>query len=214
MAVLAREHRATVSAASILDVTERVVLLLLFLRLAYVNYGPIMGGGHWFNVLIVFSEFLCVGLLLIRRRSDDISTRPADWLLAFFATAAPLLVQPGGGHPLVPAAVGFILLMGGTVIQLSAKLMLRRSFGLVAANRGVKIEGPYRLVRHPMYLGYVCAHIGFLLMAPNVLNLCIYAVGFSAQVFRLLAEERLLMHDPAYVAFARRVRYRLVPGVF
>ena len=215
VALAGGRHRPAITVSTALDVCERVVLFLLFLHLAYINYGPIMAGGHWFNAMIVFSEFLCVGLLMVRRRSEDISTRPADWLLAFFATAAPLLARPAvGTTPLVPAWVGFVLLMGGTLTQLSAKLMLRRSFGLVAANRGVKIEGPYRVVRHPMYLGYTMVHVGFLLMAPDLLNFSIYTLGFTGQVFRLLAEERLLMADPAYAAFANRVRYRLVPGVF
>jgi protein-S-isoprenylcysteine O-methyltransferase Ste14 len=191
-----------------------VVLFLLFMRLAVVNYQPIMEGGHWFNAMVLTSEALCIGLLMVRRTSNNISTKPADWLFAFFATAAPLMARPGGGAALAPAWVGFVLLLSGTCTQLSAKLMLRRSFGIVPANRGVKIEGPYRFVRHPMYLGYVTVHIGFLLMAPNAWNFCIYVLSFSGQIFRILAEERLLMNDPAYVAFAGRVRWRLLPGVF
>ena len=58
--------------------------------------------------------------------------------------------------------------ISGFVLQLSAKLTLRRSFGVVAANRGVKASGPYRLVRHPMYAGYALTHVGFLLAGPNL----------------------------------------------
>ncbi len=34
------------------------------------------------------------------------------------------------------------------------KVLLGLSFGVVAANRGVKIGGPYSFIRHPMYAGY------------------------------------------------------------
>ncbi|WP_158915072.1 isoprenylcysteine carboxylmethyltransferase family protein [Caulobacter sp. S45] len=214
MAELALRHSARPTVVACLDVAERVILMVLFARMAIINYVPITHDGQWFNALVVFSEGLCAMLVMIRRKSDSVSVIPLDWLLAFCATAGPLLVQPGGGAPLVPPLVGIVLLFGGTGTQLAAKLILRRSFGLVPANRGVKIEGPYRLVRHPMYLGYVMVHIGFLLMAPNLLNLGIYLASFTVQIFRLLAEERLLMQDPAYVAFAQRVRYRLLPGVF
>jgi protein-S-isoprenylcysteine O-methyltransferase Ste14 len=214
MADLALRRPVSAWTVTALDIAERVVLTLLFVRMAVVNFGPIVQQGQWFNAMVLFSEGLVVALVMLRRSSDVISVRPADWLFAFFATAAPLLVRPGGGAPLVPPLIGFILLFTGTGVQLAAKLMLRRSFGIVPANRGIKIEGPYRLIRHPMYLGYVTVHIGFLLMAPNPFNLCVYGLSFAGQIYRILAEERLLMRDPDYVAFAKRVRWRLVPGLF
>lgn len=208
-----KERPSSKLAMAMLDTAERVTLAILFAHFAIINIGPVLQG-RWYNGMVLFSEGLVLALLMVRRKSDAMSARPSEWMFAFFATAAPLLARPGGGHALVPAQVGFLLLFSGTLIQLSAKLMLRRSFGIIPANRGVKVEGPYRFVRHPMYLGYLCVHVGFLLMSPNPWNFSIYFLSFVGQVIRLLAEERLLRQDPTYDAYAGRVRWRLVPGVF
>ncbi len=82
------------------------------------------------------------------------------------------------------------------------------------ANRGVKTRGLYRVVRHPIYAGYTLTHIGFLLGFPSLQNAALYAAVFAIEVMRLLREEAVLKRDPAYVDYAARVRYRLLPGVF
>ena len=89
-----------------------------------------------------------------------------------------------------------------------------RSFGVVAANRGIQVVGPYRIVRHPMYAGYTIIHIGFLLAFPSLPNTILYSVTLAVQIARLLREERLLNSDPRYREFSSKVRYRLLPGVF
>jgi protein-S-isoprenylcysteine O-methyltransferase Ste14 len=214
VANIAVDQPPSVPVGLALDIVERVSLMTLFTRMLVSNIAVIQQPGHWFNVLLLVSEGLAVLLLLVRRRSTDISPNFADWLFAFFATLGPLLVTAWGGKPLVPPLVGGVWLCMGIALQLSAKVILGRSFGIVPANRGVKVEGPYRLVRHPMYLGYVMVHIGFLMLAPNLWNFAVYAVSFSVQVARILAEERLLSQDPAYAVFMTRTRWRLVPGVF
>ena len=105
-------------------------------------------------------------------------------------------------------------MIAGFALQLSAKLTLRRSFGVVAANRGVKANGPYRLIRHPMYAGYALTHIGFLLAGPTLWNLAIYITVLTIAVRRIVAEERVLREDAAYRALVEKVRYRLLPWVF
>ena len=72
----------------------------------------------------------------------------------------------------------------------------------------------YKLVRHPMYAGYLLIHIGILLLMPTALNFLIYAISWSAQIPRLLAEERLLSKDPVYRGLVAKTRWRLIPGVF
>jgi len=46
------------------------------------------------------------------------------------------------------------------------------------------------------------------------INMVIYAIGWWAQILRILAEERLLSQDPEYAAYMTTVRWRLIPGVF
>ena len=99
-------------------------------------------------------------------------------------------------------------------MQVGAKLSLRRSFGIAPANRGVKVDGLYRLVRHPMYFGYLLMHISYLALNPTLANAAIYALGWAAQIRRLLAEEALLGQDPAYAAYMQKVRWHLLPGIF
>ena len=166
------------------------------------------------NLIALGSEGLVVVFILCRRRPNEISPRPTDWLLALTAMATPLLVHPGIGNYLVPPMIGAVMVLTGFAVQLVAKIALGRSFGCVPAHRGLKQRGPYQIVRHPMYTGYLISHIAFLLVNPTWWNFCVYLACYAAQVPRLLAEERLLQHDAEYASYMRTVRYRLIPGVF
>jgi protein-S-isoprenylcysteine O-methyltransferase Ste14 len=149
----------------------------------------------------------------IRRDARMITIRPMDWMIALLGTAMPLLVR-AGGHPFAPALVGTAFMLTGLFFSISAKLTLRRSFGLAAANRGLVLSGPYRIVRHPIYAGYILIYVGFLLNNPLAWNFAIYLLTIGLLIFRVMAEEILLTQDPSYVEFKQRVHYRVMPGVF
>ncbi|OLD99071.1 MAG: hypothetical protein AUG91_07570 [Actinobacteria bacterium 13_1_20CM_4_69_9] len=91
---------------------------------------------------------------------------------------------------------------------------LGRSFGLVAANRGVKTDGIYGLIRHPAYTGYLIAYLGYVAENPSLPNITLLAVSTAFQLVRIGEEERVLRGDERYRAYARRVRFRLVPYVY
>jgi protein-S-isoprenylcysteine O-methyltransferase Ste14 len=121
---------------------------------------------------------------------------------------------PVAGAAIMPMDAVVLLMLGGVALQITAKLFLRRSFGIVAANRGIKIGGPYRFIRHPMYAGYILSQVGFLLANPSAWNLAVYSFCWGCQLCRILAEERLLIRDEAYRGLVERVPYRLIPKVF
>ena len=195
-----------------LDRLEQIAIVILWVLLArrvYTSANPLAP-------LILVGETAVVIFVLLRRPTEAISLRLGDWLLAITATFTPLLIQPADTpaalHALIPLGVGLAVV--GNAVQLAAKLFLRRSFGIAPANRGIKTSGMYKLVRHPMYAGYLLIHIGILLLMPTVFNFLIYAISWSAQIPRLLAEERLLSQDPAYRDFMTKTRWRLIPGIF
>jgi protein-S-isoprenylcysteine O-methyltransferase Ste14 len=65
-----------------------------------------------------------------------------------------------------------------------------------------------------MYAGYRLTHIGFLLGFPSLANTLLYAAALALNVARILREEAILARDGGYRAYAERVGYRLLPGVF
>jgi protein-S-isoprenylcysteine O-methyltransferase Ste14 len=200
--------------ASCLDALERVTIVLLYLWLVWRVVASFDGNGQLISIFLLASEGLVLVFTLIRRRSREITTRAVDWIFAFAATAAPFLVQPSPGHALVAPGVALSMMIFGMLLQIHAKIALGRSFGCVAANRGLKFSGPYRFVRHPMYCGYLLSHLAFLAMNPSPRNATLYLLAYALQVPRLLAEERLLGHDADYIRYREAVRYRLIPGLF
>ncbi len=199
-----------------LDLSERLIIGLVYGVFCWNMLNNYLRSADISNVLIVLSEALPLLFVVFRAPSSSLSQRPSDWAVAILATIAPLCARPDldSGGPIGPAALAYTIMLFGLSMQISAKVILGRGFGIVPANRGVRILGPYRLVRHPMYAGYTLTHIGFLIAMPSLSNAVVYIVALIFQLMRIRREERILMQDLAYVSFAQRVRYRLLPLVF
>lgn len=198
--------------AWILDRTEQAAAVLFFGWLLFRLWPGAFAVEYTPAYLVMASEGLVLLFLLIRRPTQNVSLRIEDWLLAVSGTIFPMLIMPGDDPFLLP--VGVSLMLVGFVVQFAAKVSLNRSFGLVAANRGVKRSGAYRYVRHPMYLGYVFSHVGYLIMVPSFWNLGVYALGWTCLVLRIRMEERVLSESEAYRDFKEQTPYRLIPFVY
>jgi protein-S-isoprenylcysteine O-methyltransferase Ste14 len=197
----------------LLSVLSRVVPATFFSLVCYGFWNNFVRTGKWSSLLWLLSEGLVVLLLVFRRESHRLSRNPRDWIAALGGAFAVLLVRPAA-TAVIPDLFGVALQIIGTLFEVYAKFFLGRSFGIVAADRGIVTDGPYRIVRHPIYLGYLVTHVGFLLTNWSARNMAVYLVEYIFQVARILSEERLLNGDPVYRDYCGEVRYRLVPGIF
>jgi protein-S-isoprenylcysteine O-methyltransferase Ste14 len=85
----------------------------------------------------------------------------------------------------------------------------------VAAGQKVITTGPYAVVRHPMYASASLYILGTPLALGSYWGLLAFAGMLPFLLWRLLDEERILTRDlPGYAEYRRRVRHRLVPGVW
>jgi protein-S-isoprenylcysteine O-methyltransferase Ste14 len=202
------------SRVTLLDIFERAVVVLVFGHFAFVMLTAPGGSAGILGIILLVSESLPVFLILTRRKSKALSDKTVDWLLALIGTILPLLAVPVAAGALLPPRLCVAIMLIGLYVQISGKLILGRSFGLIAANRGIKVAGPYRIVRHPIYAGYTIIHAGFLLAFPSLWNLVLYSTELAIQIGRVLREELLLSQDQSYRDYAARVRYRLIPMIF
>jgi protein-S-isoprenylcysteine O-methyltransferase Ste14 len=194
-----------------LDGAERVLVTALFLFLLY-RFASALHE-HPTNGIYLVTEGIVMLLVVLRRSTDQISLSPRDWFIAFAGTTLSMAVLPGTAIEPLSTLSGIFLIVG-FLISLAAKLQLRRSFGLVAANRGIKTRGVYGLVRHPMYLGYFFVQAGMLMLNFSVWNILVLGSWAILQIMRINAEEKVLMADAGYRAHAERVRFRLFPGFY
>lgn len=123
------------------------------------------------------------------------------------------------GFPVWLNILGFILIAAGYAIAAWALAENRFFSGVVRIQtdreHAVCDTGPYRIVRHPGYAGSVLALPGIALALSSVWTLVPAAIALVIAVIRTALEDRTLQEElPGYREYARRVRYRLVPGIY
>ena len=191
---------------------NNVVLTLLSGLFAYAHALNFLRYQRISNFLIVAKEFLDASFFLTRRAPLKTSKQPYHWFVGIAGTFLPLLFRPVD-RP-YDFVVGQILQLLGLVLQVAGIMSLNRSFGIVAANRGIKTNGLYRAVRHPLYSSYIVGHVGYVINNLSIRNCLILAFATLLQVHRIFIEEAFLKQDSAYGEYVRRTRWRLIPFVF
>lgn len=146
------------------------------------------------------------------------SRRPSRSPLAFLACAgailpAGFLVSPGADAALGLVIAGEAIVVLAVCFTLASVLCLGTCFGVLPEVRGLVMRGPYRFVRHPVYLGEIAAFTGFVIASQQLVNLLPLAVFCAAQAVRLRMEEAALLEafPSEYRAFAASTP-RLIPN--
>jgi protein-S-isoprenylcysteine O-methyltransferase Ste14 len=79
----------------------------------------------------------------------------------------------------------------------------------------VASAGPYAIIRHPMYAGMILYDVCVPLLLGSWAALAIGGVMIAMVILRTSLEDRTLQAElPGYQDYARRVRFRLLPGVW
>ena len=139
----------------------------------------------------------------------------------------PLVIVAGLDHrrgwspafPLWLMVLGFILISLGYAFAawalaenrfFSSTVRIQTDIGHVVCD-----SGPYRIVRHPGYAGNIPPLVGFVLALGSVWTVIPAAVALIIIVIRTVLEDQTLQEElPGYRDYARRVHYRLIPGIY
>jgi protein-S-isoprenylcysteine O-methyltransferase Ste14 len=85
----------------------------------------------------------------------------------------------------------------------------------VQKKQKVITTGPYAVVRHPMYAGVMAMYLCVPTALGSYVALAFFVPSVLAVFFRIFDEERLLLRDlKGYRQYTKKVRYRLIPGVW
>lgn len=212
------------------------ILAIVMGLVLFVGAGTVHYWQAWLYLAVFFGVSLLVTVYLMRRdpallerrmrggptAEPEPSQRIIMWLVSLGFTA--LVVVPaldrrfGWSHlpPWVALAGNALTVIGFYLIFLVYR---ENTYGAatirVTADQRVISTGPYAVVRHPMYASASLYLIGTPLALGSLWGLVALVLIVPALIWRLLDEERLLARDlPGYTEYQRRVRYRLLPGIW
>jgi protein-S-isoprenylcysteine O-methyltransferase Ste14 len=167
----------------------------------------------WHSLAVLGHSLLRLGVVtafaffvLVRESPRRPSRDPVAFVACAAAVAAVLALHgPTGASSTALVVVGDLVALAACAWLLVSVLALGRCFGVLPEVRGLVMHGPYRIVRHPVYLGELGACVGLCIAAPTVWNGGVVVVFVAAQAVRMRMEERALGNEfAAYEAYAAR----------
>lgn len=216
---------ATVASARIrLDVGRLVMVptiaLILLAQLPKLEHRGVSGGTGMLqpaSAALALTFYVLVIWCYLRRgpaiaTSSSITGHAAAVLGTWILSALPLI--HGAAPDVSRQIVSDVLVVSGTAWAAWSVASLGRNISVLAQARGVADTGPYRWVRHPLYLGEIVSSLGLALAANSYAAIGLWLAMCGLQVYRAMREEQVLLRAlPAYRSYRSRTA-ALLPGVF
>ena len=224
-----------------MTLNTRAWLGLAFLALTmglllFVAAGTLLYWQAWVYLAIFFGAAALTTVYLMRtdpallqrrlKGGPTAETRPAEKVIMLATSAGfiALLVVPALDHRYGWSAVPtYGIIIGDALVAIGFYFIFlvykENSFTSatieVAVNQALIVTGPYAIVRHPMYASALLYLVGTPLALGSLWGLVPLAAMLPFLVWRLFDEEQLLRESlPGYVEYRRKVRHRLIPGVW
>jgi len=209
-----RERVARADVDRLADIGARAIVVCLFSMMAMRFGVDFVKTGRVTGLLLLVSELLVVVLTVMRRSAAAVDRSMQARILTTVSMLGPSFLKPASVVALMPQIVTVALSGVGLAIVIAGKVTLGRSFGLMPANRGIVSSGIYRVVRHPIYMGYLITHAAYLAAMPSAWNVIALVAADVALLARAVCEEQTLATDPRYQEYQKVVRWRVCPGLF
>lgn len=212
---------------------KMVLGLALFMLLLFLPAGTWGYGGGWLFLALLFFPMLLLGAILLWKAPSLLQKRlemreresgqravvvcSAIGFVAGFVTAG-LDFRFGWSHVSTEAviAAAIVFLFG---YALYAETMRENTY----LSRTVKVEegqtvvdaGLYGIVRHPMYAATILMFLSAPILLGSWYALLVFLFYPALMVVRIVQEEKLLVRElRGYVAYRKKVKYRLIPFVW
>lgn len=189
---------------------------------AFADFPKVASISFFFNRLfsIAFASGIAIVYIVrrppLRGRHDVAAVVVAMYASFVLLGLRPLLQFMSVGLAAFPAwsvIVANVLIAVGAGFSIYSLLYLRLNFSILPEARGLTTSGPYRIVRHPVYLGEIVGAIGLTIALPSLLSLLVLLSFVGAQLVRTRMEEQVLGAQlPGYAEYSR-VTPRLLPFI-
>jgi len=182
-------------------------IFFLFLAKRMTEYPFYLFKPLWVVETLIFVVFI---ISLATRIDPRVHSKGLkEIVLPGVASALPFLFLSSPPYKAFSADPGSLYIIFGfmtwtTFFTIWALWYLRRSFSITAEVRELVTRGPYRWIRHPMYLGEILTGAAVCTWRFSLANLILFTTFLSLQLFRSRIEERKLLQffREEYSAFA------------
>jgi len=219
-------------------ITQIFIQLLILAAILFLASGRLDWRMAWVYLGIYVIAITVTAFLLFRKNPELIAeraeikagTKAWDKVLgALYIIMASLLLllvcgldMRFGWSPRIPAMLKLMALVIGVLgFSFATWAMVTNAFfsGTVRIQkeRGhtVVSDGPYRFVRHPGYAGWTIFNIATPIMLGSWWSLAVTGLATLILIIRTALEDKTLRNElDGYTAYAERVRYRLIPGIW
>lgn len=168
------------------------------------------------RVAHIVLSLMLIASLLTRRKPVRKSTGWKDRTIAVLGAILPMtiLILPRAPLSSATTQISLLLLLLGTIGSLAALSWLRPYFSILPQARGLAVNGPYRLVRHPLYLAELVTFLGLVLQFQLPWAPLLFLIAAALQIARMETEEAVLRDAfPSYADYAQG-KARLIPLVY
>ncbi len=207
------------------DIFARVLYLAICAGLFYLTFDRLQDlvistDASWWQVaaasLAIANILLLACVAAVRRRPVRRVHGLTQRVVALCGTWLPMVMIVAPMHKASPTMAAFCLalVIVAACFQGWTYLHLGRSYSIMAEARKLKTTGPYRFIRHPLYLFEEMPIIAIYLLNISLFNTVVLATQIAFQLQRMRYEERILEEAfPEYREF-KQSRARLIPGVY